>query len=118
MNKTQLFEQLCEGKGTKGRTLFRPILMHFAARFNNKTYGEFASSYKTLVACNLKAPEHFGIIIYMDYQVDPEEAFQIYPFLKIRVFIQHGYNFRHGFTIPNNRQSDAGRYMFHCFDES
>ena len=41
------------------RTLFRPILMHFAARFTGKTYGEFASDYKVLVNCNIRAMEHF-----------------------------------------------------------
>jgi MtaA/CmuA family methyltransferase len=35
--------------------------MHFAARQNGKTYGEFASDYKTLVDCNLKALDQFDI---------------------------------------------------------
>jgi MtaA/CmuA family methyltransferase len=33
--------------------------MHFAARFNNTTYGKFASDYKTLVESNIRAMEHF-----------------------------------------------------------
>ncbi|NJN24951.1 MAG: hypothetical protein HC819_02655 [Cyclobacteriaceae bacterium] len=61
MTKTQLFDQLCQGKLPEDRTLFRPILMHFAARLAGKTYGEFASDYKTLVACNLKAMEQFDL---------------------------------------------------------
>jgi MtaA/CmuA family methyltransferase len=35
--------------------------MHFAARFAGKTYGEFASNYKTLVACNIQAMEYFDL---------------------------------------------------------
>ena len=61
MTKTQLFEQLCTGIYPEDRALFRPILMHFAARFNGKTYGEFASNHKTLVECNLKTMEHFDL---------------------------------------------------------
>jgi MtaA/CmuA family methyltransferase len=60
MNKKQLFDALAEGKKID-RTLFRPILMHFAARFNGHTYGEFASDYKFLVDCNIKALEHFDM---------------------------------------------------------
>lgn len=60
MNKKQLFDSLAEGKKID-HTLFRPILMHFAAQFNGNTYGEFASDYKVLVDCNLKALEHFDI---------------------------------------------------------
>lgn len=61
MNKTQLFDQLCNGIYPDSRILFRPILMHFAARFAGKTYGEFASNYKTLVECNLKSMDHFDL---------------------------------------------------------
>ena len=42
------------------RTLFHPILMHFAARFSKKTYGEFASDYRVLVETNMKCHEYFG----------------------------------------------------------
>jgi uroporphyrinogen decarboxylase len=59
--KTRLFNELVKGKQPKDRMLFRPILMHFAARFAGKTYGELASDYKTLVYCNLKAMEHFDL---------------------------------------------------------
>ena len=57
MNKKELFELMIKGE-TNERTLFRPIMMHFAARFLRKTYGEFASDYKILVDCNLRAMEH------------------------------------------------------------
>jgi uroporphyrinogen-III decarboxylase len=33
--------------------------MHFAARFNNTTYGKFASDYKVLVESNIRAMEYF-----------------------------------------------------------
>lgn len=56
--KKQLFDQLATGK-VVSRILFRPILMHFAARFAGTTYGKFASDYKTLVDCNIRAMEHF-----------------------------------------------------------
>lgn len=58
MNKKQLFNSLIINK-TIDRTLFGPLLMHFAARFAGKTYGEFASDYKVLVNCNIKAMELF-----------------------------------------------------------
>jgi MtaA/CmuA family methyltransferase len=60
MNKKHLFDSLAEGKRLP-RTPFRPILIHFAARFNSNTYGEFASDYKVLVDCNIKALDHFDI---------------------------------------------------------
>jgi MtaA/CmuA family methyltransferase len=59
MTKTQLFNLLTEGKFPEDRMLFRPILMHFAARFAGKTYGEFASNYKTLVECNIRTMDFF-----------------------------------------------------------
>lgn len=61
MTKTQLFDLLCQGKNLEERILFRPILMHFAAHLSGKTYGEFASDYKTLVECNLRAMDHFDL---------------------------------------------------------
>ena len=61
MTKTQLFNQLNEGDFSEDRILFRPILMHFAARFSGHSYGEFASDYKTLVDCNIKAMEYFDL---------------------------------------------------------
>jgi len=59
MNKQQLFRDLLKGKPGKERVFFRPILMHFAARFNNTTYGKFASDYKVLVESNIRAMEYF-----------------------------------------------------------
>lgn len=61
MTKSALFDLLYSGKNLTDRVLFRPILMHFAARFSGKTYGQFASDYKTLVACNIKAMEAFDL---------------------------------------------------------
>lgn len=58
INKKKLFENLVKGEPLE-RTLFRPILMHFAARFSGRTYAEFASDYKVLVDCNLRAMEAF-----------------------------------------------------------
>lgn len=58
MNKKQLFDSYLEGKSIN-RTLFRPILMHFAARFTGNTYGEFASDYQVLVNSNIKTMEYF-----------------------------------------------------------
>lgn len=59
MNKQQLYKDLLSGKKEKDRVFFRPILMHFAARFNNTTYGKFASDYKVLVESNIRAMEYF-----------------------------------------------------------
>jgi len=59
MTKKQLYEALLKGEKPVDRVFFRPILMHFAARFNNTTYGKFASDYKTLVESNIRAMEHF-----------------------------------------------------------
>jgi len=59
MNKKQLYLDLLKGKISKDRVFFRPILMHFAARFNNTTYGKFASDYKTLVESNIRSMEFF-----------------------------------------------------------
>jgi MtaA/CmuA family methyltransferase len=59
MDKKQIFLSLLAGDAPKDRIFFRPILMHFAARFNNTTYGEFASDYRTLVESNIRAMEHF-----------------------------------------------------------
>jgi len=59
MNKKQLYSDLLAGKKDKERVFFRPILMHFAARFNNTTYGKFASDYKTLVESNIRSMDYF-----------------------------------------------------------
>jgi MtaA/CmuA family methyltransferase len=59
--KIQLFHDLLRGGDIHGKTLFYPILMHFAARFNHTTYGALASDYKVLVASNIMAMEHFDL---------------------------------------------------------
>jgi MtaA/CmuA family methyltransferase len=43
------------------KTLFHPILMHFAARYAGYTYREFASDYLVLVESNLKCLDDFGM---------------------------------------------------------
>jgi MtaA/CmuA family methyltransferase len=59
MNKLQHYQALLRGEINSERVFFRPILMHFAARYNSKTYGMFASDYKTLVESNIRAMEYF-----------------------------------------------------------
>ncbi|NWJ51464.1 MAG: uroporphyrinogen decarboxylase family protein [Bacteroidetes bacterium] len=63
MNKKQKFDALFAGTLPADETLFYPILMHFAARFNGTTYGSFASDYKTLVESNLRCLEYFDMDI-------------------------------------------------------
>ncbi len=60
MNKSEKYRLLLKGE-TGNTTLFRPILMHFAARYAGHTYGEFASDYRVLVESNMKALEDFDI---------------------------------------------------------
>jgi MtaA/CmuA family methyltransferase len=59
MDKKEHYQDLLKGNINKERVFFRPILMHFAARFNNTTYGRFASDYKVLVESNIRAMEYF-----------------------------------------------------------
>lgn len=59
MNKKEHYLALLRGEKNRDRIFFRPILMHFAARFSNTTYGKFASDYKTLVDSNIRAMEFF-----------------------------------------------------------
>lgn len=61
MTKLERLEQLFRGPGSPDHTLFRPILMHFAARFNNTTYSAFASDYRVLVESNIRALEYFDM---------------------------------------------------------
>jgi len=61
MTKAEKLGNLLNGHNIDDINLFRPILMHFAARFNNKTYGEFASDYRVLVESNMKALEYFDM---------------------------------------------------------
>jgi uroporphyrinogen decarboxylase len=60
MNKKQRFDKLLSGELHSG-VLFKPILMHFAARFNKTTYGKFASDYKVLVESNIRCLEYFDL---------------------------------------------------------
>jgi MtaA/CmuA family methyltransferase len=58
-------------KGEKVDCLPRvPILMHFAARYNGVTYGDFARDCQTLVAANKKLVEDFGFD-QLDIMSDP-----------------------------------------------
>ncbi len=59
--KKQLFDALVRGNPDPDHKIFRPILMHFAARFAGYTYGQFASDYKVLVESNIKCAEHFDL---------------------------------------------------------
>ncbi len=61
MKKRELFRKLKESPTVSTRPLFMPILMHFAARFIGKTYGEFTSDYRVLVDANLRCMEAIGM---------------------------------------------------------
>jgi uroporphyrinogen decarboxylase len=61
MNKRQKFIDFLRNENDMEYIPFHPILMHFAARFNNYTYGEFASDYKVLVESNIRALEYFDL---------------------------------------------------------
>lgn len=61
MNKKEKFEKLFKDNNPDEIVPFHPILMHFAARFNNITYGKFASDYRALVESNIKALEFFDM---------------------------------------------------------
>lgn len=54
------FEDLLAGR-TPSRVPFYPILMHFAARYHGKTYGELASDYRVLVESNVRCLEEFDL---------------------------------------------------------
>ena len=59
MTKKEKLGRLCDGRQTASSVVFQPILMHFAARFSNRSYAEFASDYHVLVDTNLRALEYF-----------------------------------------------------------
>jgi len=61
MTKKEKFERLRQGQQNPSSALFQPILMHFAARFSNRTYAEFASDYRVLVESNLRAFDYFDV---------------------------------------------------------
>jgi MtaA/CmuA family methyltransferase len=58
MTKKEQFTGLMKNDARE-RVLFYPILMHFAARYNSCTYGDFASDYKVLVDSNIRCLEDF-----------------------------------------------------------
>ncbi len=59
--KKELFEDLVSDNPDPSRKIFRPILMHFAARFAGYTYGQFASDYRVLVESNIKCAGYFDL---------------------------------------------------------
>lgn len=61
MNKTEQFHFLQQEGALAGTSLFRPILMHFAANFIGKNYGQFASDYRVLAEANLRCMDEFGL---------------------------------------------------------
>jgi len=61
MKTKELFKQLKQDQTMIERPLFMPILMHFAARYIGKTYGEFASDYRVFVDANVKCVEDFSM---------------------------------------------------------
>jgi uroporphyrinogen-III decarboxylase len=60
MKKIESFKRMIDGR-SGDRVLFYPILMHFAARFNENSYGEFASDFRVLVESNIKCLKYFDL---------------------------------------------------------
>ena len=60
-NKREKFLAFLNNDKIESYLPFHPILMHFAARLNGNTYGEFASDYNVLVKSNIKALEEFDL---------------------------------------------------------
>jgi len=61
MNKKEKFFRFLKNELVEGYLPFQPILMHFAARLNGNTYGEFASDHRVLVKSNIKALTKFDL---------------------------------------------------------
>ena len=61
MTKKEAFQDLCNGVFSQERTIFRPILMHFIARYAGGNYAGFASDHRFLVEANLRALDDFDI---------------------------------------------------------
>ena len=61
MTKKEAFQDLCNGIFSQERTIFRPILMHFIARYAGGNYAGFASDHRFLVDANLRALDDFDI---------------------------------------------------------
>lgn len=58
--KKEEFDKLMQNGKISSGFLFRPILMHFAAKYYGITYGELASDYKKLVEANIHCMEDFN----------------------------------------------------------
>jgi MtaA/CmuA family methyltransferase len=58
MNKKEKFESLFNGIPSD-KSIFVPILMHFAVRDAGKTYREFASDHEVLADCTIKSLEKY-----------------------------------------------------------
>ncbi len=61
MTKRGVFQNLCDNIFSQNRTIFRPILMHFIARYAGGNYAGFASDHRFLVEANLRALNDFDI---------------------------------------------------------
>ena len=61
MNKNERFLRFLANENREEYLPYQPILMHFAARLNGKTYGEFASDYRVLVESNIRALTEFDL---------------------------------------------------------
>lgn len=61
MTKKEVFQNMCQGIFPPKRTIFRPILMHFIARYAGGNYARFASDHRFLVEANLRALDDFDI---------------------------------------------------------
>jgi len=61
MTKKEVFHNLYSGIFPEDRTIFRPILMHFIARYAGGNYAKFASDHRFLVEANLRALDDFDI---------------------------------------------------------
>ena len=61
MTKKEAFQNLCNGIISPEKTIFRPILMHFIARYAGGNYAKFASDHRFLVEANLCALNDFDI---------------------------------------------------------
>jgi MtaA/CmuA family methyltransferase len=59
LDKTKKLFDFVNSNKTEYSQILHPILMHFAANFNNSSYAEFASNYVMFVAANLKCLEEF-----------------------------------------------------------
>jgi MtaA/CmuA family methyltransferase len=61
MNKKEQFLSFLSNGPVDAYLPFHPILMHFVARLNGKTYGEFASDHRVLVESNIRAMDEFDL---------------------------------------------------------